>query len=197
MILILSTSLNSDSHSRILAQEAQRVLNQDGHLTTLLDLREFPLPLCDGGSAYSDPNVARISVPLRAATAILLATPIYNYDANAAVKNLIELTGDAWENKVVGFLCAAGGMSSYMSIMSLANSLMLDFRSVIVPRFVYATGESFIDGRVTDPEMNRRVAELARTTARLGRALNPETVVGRMETSVESPILSTVVERLP
>jgi NAD(P)H-dependent FMN reductase len=73
---------------------------------------------------------------VNSARAVIIATGIYNYDANAAVKNLVELTGDAWENKVVGFLCAAGGMSSYMSIMSLANSLMLDFRSIIVPRFV-------------------------------------------------------------
>ena len=89
----------------------------------------------------------------------------------AAVKNLIELTGDAWENKVVGFLCAAGGMNSYMSVMSLANSLMLDFRSLIVPRFVYATGEAFADDGITDAEVIRRVAELARTTAQLAGAL--------------------------
>ena len=95
----------------------------------------------------------------------------YNFDANAAVKNLIELTGSAWENKVVGFLCAAGGMSSYMSIMSLANSLMLDFRSVVVPRFVYAVGEAFADGRIVDPKVTSRVAELAKETARLGGAL--------------------------
>ena len=74
---------------------------------------------------------------------IVVATPIYNYDASAAAKNLVELTGRAWQNKVVGFLCAAGGDGSYMSIMALANSLMLDFRCVIVPRFVYATGGAF------------------------------------------------------
>jgi hypothetical protein len=58
-----------------------------------------------------------------------------------------------------------------MSIMSLANSLMLDFRSVIVPRFVYATGEAFVDGRIADLGVNGRVADLARETARLGGAL--------------------------
>lgn len=171
MILIVSSSLSSDSNSRILAQEAERVLQQDGHEVALLDLRDHPLPLCDGGAAYGHPNVARVAAQLRAADSILIATPIYNYDATAALKNLIELTGEAWETKVVGFLCAAGGLSSYMSIMALANSLMLDFRSVIVPRFVYATGEAFVDGRITDPDVARRVSDLARTTARFGGAL--------------------------
>lgn len=171
MIVIVSSSLNSDSNSRILALEARRVLEQDGHAVTLLDLREYPLPLCDGGSAYGHPNVATVDALLKAASAIIVATPIYNYDGTAAVKNLIELTGKAWENKVVAFLCAAGGMSSYMSIMSFANSLMLDFRSVIVPRFVYATGDEFSNGRLTDPDQLRRVADLARTTARLATLL--------------------------
>jgi NAD(P)H-dependent FMN reductase len=171
MILIVSSSLKSDSNSRLLAQEAQRVLAQEGQAVALLDLRDHPLPLCDGGASYGHPNVALTGAKLRAADAILIATPIYNYDATAAIKNLIELTGGAWEDKVVGFLCAAGGLSSYMSIMSLANSLMLDFRSVIVPRFVYATGEGFTEGRISDPDLSQRVTDLVRTTARLALAM--------------------------
>jgi FMN reductase len=171
MILIVSSSLRSESNSRVLAQEAQRVLAHDGHAVTLLDLRDHPLPLCDGGQSYSNPSVPLISELVEKASAILIATPIYNYDANAVVKNLIELTGSAWQDKAVGFLCAAGGMSSYMSIMSLANCLMLDFRSIIVPRFVYATGEAFDDGRIVSAELTERVADLARVTARLGGLL--------------------------
>lgn len=171
MIILISASLNSDSNSRVLAQEAKRVLEQEGQEVTLLDLRDHPLPLCDGGEAYGHPNVALLARLVRAADAVLIATPIYNYHSTAVVKNLIELTGRAWENKVVGFLCAAGGMGSYMSIMGLANSLMLDFRSVIVPRFVYATGEVFEEGRINNADVANRVADLARTAARFGRAL--------------------------
>lgn len=172
MIAIVSSSLNAQSNSRILAQEARRVLEQDGHEIAWIDLRDHPLPLCDAGTAYRDPQVAALSDILHRATAIIVATPIYNFDNNAAMKNLIELTGDrAWENKVVGFLCAAGSPSSYMSIMAFANSLMLDFRSIIVPRFVYATGNVFSDGRLIDADQLRRVAELARSTARMGLAL--------------------------
>ncbi|HEY5078267.1 MAG TPA: NADPH-dependent FMN reductase [Opitutaceae bacterium] len=171
MILIISASLRKDSNSRILAHEAKRLLEQDGNEVTLVDLRDHPLPLCDGGAAYGHPSVAAIGGLLAKASAVLVATPIYNYGTNAAVKNLIELTGDGWENKAVGFLCAAGGMSSFMSVMSLANCLMLDFRSVIVPRFVYATAKDFADGRIGSAELSGRVAELARETARFGRLL--------------------------
>lgn len=171
MILIVSSSLNSDSNSRVLAQEAQRVLASEGRPVSFLDLRDFPLPHCDGEKAYGHPNVVKVGELLGAADAILFAVPIYNYDVSAAAKNLIELTGKAWENKVVGFICAAGGASSYMSIMTFANSLMLDFRSVIVPRFVYATGSAVANGAVVDEKVRERIADLARFTAQLAGAL--------------------------
>lgn len=172
MILIVSTSLNPDSNSRLLAKEAGRILAAEGADSHLLDLRDHPLPLCDGGAAYGHPNVARVRDLLAQADAVIIATPIYNYDGNAALKNLIELTGKAWENKTVAFLCAAGGKSSYMSIMALANSLMLDFRCLIVPRFVYATADDFAGGKITNEEQLKRVAQLAQAAVRLA-ALPP------------------------
>ena len=170
-LLILSASLNSDSNSRLLAREAERVLRTDGAEVTFLDLRDLPLPLCDGDEAYAHPNVARARHLVASADGILVATPIYNYDANAAAKNFVELTGDAWENKTVAFLCSAGGHGSFMSIMALANSLMLDFRCVIVPRFVYATGAAFSGDKITDPNITARIAECARATANLAAAV--------------------------
>jgi len=112
MILVVSTSLRPDSNSRILAREAQRILEEDRHAVSYADLRDYPLPLCDGGPSYDHPNVALLGGLLAGASAVLVATPIYNYSANAAVKNLIELTGSGWEGKAVGFLCAAGGLAA-------------------------------------------------------------------------------------
>lgn len=170
-LLIISSSLNPDSNSRLLAREAERVLREDGQAVTFLDLRDVPLPLCDGDKAYADPNVLRLDKLMAETDGVIVATPIYNYDGNAAMKNLIELTGDAWENKTVGFLCSAGGMGSFMGIMGLANSLMLDFRCLIVPRFVYATGKAFADDKIVDSEIVGRVAECARATAKLAGAM--------------------------
>jgi NAD(P)H-dependent FMN reductase len=170
-LLILSASLNSDSNSRILAREAERVLVAEGQAVTFLDLRDLPLPLCDGEKAYDDANVLKADALVAHADGILIATPIYNYDANAAVKNFVELTGDAWENKVVGFLCASGGPGSFMSIMGLANSLMLDFRCLIVPRFVFALGGAFAEDKITDSKILARVDECARMLAKLAVAL--------------------------
>ena len=84
---------------------------------------------------------------------------------------MIELTGSAWEDKVVGFLCAAGGEASYMSVMAYANSLMLDFRCVIIPRFVFATNEAFIGENITDKKIRQRVEQVANELVRFTEAL--------------------------
>ena len=62
--------------------------------------------------------------------------------------------------RTVGFLCAAGGQRSYMSILSFANSLLLDFRCWIVPRFVYAIGSDFEDQLLTNQEVSHRLDQL-------------------------------------
>ncbi len=169
-ILILACSLNPDSRSALLADAAAAALRDRLAEVEVVDLREVELPLCDGGSAYAAPAVGELAAKISAADAVLLAVPIYNYDVNAAAKNLIELTGRAWTNQVVGFLCAAGGKSSYMSVMPVANSLMLDFRCLILPRFVYATGDDF-DGDALREPIQQRVDQLAEDTHRLALAL--------------------------
>ena len=127
--------------------------------------------MCDADKCYTQPAAQKVNVFVEAADAILVATPVYNYDVSAAAKNLVELTGSSWEDKIVGFLCAAGGMSSYMSVMAFANSLMLDFRCVIIPRFVYATGDAFDGDDLKDKKVKKRIEELADEVIRFGQAL--------------------------
>ena len=68
-------------------------------------------------------------------------------------------------------MLAAGGQGSYMSAMGLANSLMLDFRCLIVPRFIYATGESFEGEQLADESIQERVQILVEDTLRLVNGL--------------------------
>ncbi len=168
--LVISSSLRSASRSRLMAEVLQETYAALDASHQVIDLREFVLPLCDGEKAYKHPHVATLSGQIEAARVIIVATPIYNYDANAATKNMIELTGSAWENKTVGFLCAAGGTASYMSVMSLANSLMLDFRCLIIPRFVYAKGDDFTAEMRPAPALAERIKELAETSMKIRNA---------------------------
>lgn len=171
MILVISSSLHPDSRSRILARACADRLRSIDEEVQMFDLSQSPLPQCDGATAYGDPNVQQLAKLIEQADAILLASPVYNYDVNSAAKNAVELTGRAWTGKVVGMMLAAGGQGSYMSAMGLANSLMLDFRCLIVPRFIYATGDAFEGEQLADDDMQQRVNLLVDETLKIAKAM--------------------------
>ena len=53
----------------------------------------------------------------------------------------------------------------------IANSLMLDFICVIIPRFVFATSEGFDGDNIIDKKVVRRIETLADELVRFTKAL--------------------------
>lgn len=171
MHLVIATSLSTTSRSTQLARRLERALAAAHQPVTLLTLRDRTLPLCDGDASQKHPEVLDLARHIRAARTVTLAVPIYNYDVGPSARNLVALAGAAFQDKIVAVLCAAGGQRSYMAALGLANSLMLDFRARIVPRFVYASarGRDRTD-ELLQPEIQERLDELARELVRFARA---------------------------
>lgn len=169
--IVLSSSLNPGSKSRVMAWEAMEQLKAFGAEADFVDIQDFPLPLSGAGRSWDDPNAKALTERIGRADAVVLALSIYSYDVTAAAKNLVELSAESWGGKAVGFICAAGGMGSYTAVMSLANSLMLNHRCLILPRFVYATKEAWV-GMNFDEKTKARISELCRELVRLSKALN-------------------------
>lgn len=160
-LAIIATSLDPDSRSQLLARSALEVAERRDIPVTLVDLRKFDIPLCGTAAGWESVDADRMRKILKPASHIVFAVAIYNFDVNAAAKNIVELMGsDVFEDKTIGFICAAGGRSSYMSVLAFANSLMLDFRCWIAPRFVYATGEDFEKDTIKSPEITTRIESL-------------------------------------
>ena len=61
-----------------------------------------------------------------------------------------------------------------MSVMSLANSLMLDFRCYIIPKFVFATKNDFEEGKIVNSEITSRIKELGSELIRVSGALSKD-----------------------
>src|SRR5881397_2250684 len=169
--LVVSTSGNPDSNSRRMGRAAFAHLQRRKIDCAWIDISEMDLPLCDADKCYLNAGAQKLNKAVESADGILIAAPVYNYDVAAAAKNMIELTGSSWEEKVVGFLCSAGATSSYMAVMAYANSLMLDFRTVIIPRFVYATGHAFEGDTPSDPKIVERIEQVADELVRFTSAL--------------------------
>tara|TARA_B100001989_G_C24416639_1_gene401842 strand:+ start:315 stop:824 length:510 start_codon:yes stop_codon:yes gene_type:complete len=166
--LIISTSLREGSRSKIMA----KVVAESVKDSEFFDLQNNPLPMCDGDKCYDLPEVIKFRKKVKNAKGIIMAIPIYNFNVSSGAKNIIELGGKMLYGKVFGFICAAGGKSSYMSVMSFANSLMIDYRCFIIPKFVYALKNDFDGNNVTNPEIKDRINDLGKDLIRISEALS-------------------------
>jgi len=172
-ITIINSSLDKKNRSFVLANYANAVLAKSSIEANVLDLRNYEIPVCDGSDYRKYEDIKSIRSIITKSDGIIISLPIYNYGANAAIKNLVEWTGRAWEGKTVAFMCNAGGQKSYMSVLALANSLMLNFRCLILPRFVYALGNAF-DEKTTNlvsEEIKDRIDQLCQQLVKIAGAL--------------------------
>jgi len=172
--VVISSSLREGSLSRVLAKQAFDILQESKEEVTFLDLSDFEIPSCDGGSCFSHPVTQSLKEALLNVDGYLVSVPVYNYSVSSTFKNLIEITGrDVWTDKVVGFLAVAGGQGSYMSLANIMSSLMLDFRTFILPRFVYSTGEDFEGMAIKNVDVESRLNDICREMIRVTSALTP------------------------
>ena len=149
-----------------------KALSKNLNEVEFFDLQKNPLPMCDGDKCYDLPEVIDFRKKIENAKGIVMAIPIYNYNVSSGAKNIIELGGRMLYDKVFGFICAAGGKSSYMSVMSFASSLMIDYRCFIIPKFVYALKSDFNENEITNPDIKERIDELGNDLIRISEALS-------------------------
>ena len=166
--LVISTSLREGSRSKIMAKALSDTISD----VEFFDLQTNPLPMCDGDKCYDLPEVIDFREKVKNAKGIIMAIPIYNFNVSSGAKNIIELGGKMLYDKVFGFICAAGGKSSYMSVMSFANSLMIDYRCFIIPKFVYALKNDFDGEKIANPDIIERINELGKDLVRISEALS-------------------------
>ena len=151
--LLLSTSLDPDSKGNRLAQWMTE------NLSEILDLewieyKDCLLPDFDNDTVFQSKSFQFLHEKIRTSSGVIVVSPIYNWSTCANLKKIVEATGSenpansqqsAWFDKIVTFVCVAGSPVSYMSYSSLAMGLMLDFKCVINPYQVYASGEDFLE----------------------------------------------------
>jgi len=144
-IAILNSNLAPGGKPAYLAGLLAELFAAAGHEAPVYHVGDLSLPACDGSLCYKDKKTIALTEALARAEALALVSPVYNYDLNAAAKNLIELTGGSWNGKAVGLVCTAGGERSYLSALGFMNSLGIDYRCLVSPRFVYVTREEFLE----------------------------------------------------
>ena len=153
-------SLRQGSYSALALKEAVNRVQALGAMVDILDLREMQLPFCNGGDEYPDyPDVEILREKVKAADALILATPEYHGSVSGVMKNALDLMSfEHLSGKVTGMISVLGGQSNSNAL----NELRIIIRWVhgwVIPEQI-AIGQAWKafdqEGKLSDEKLSQR-----------------------------------------
>ena len=180
-ILGFAGSLRKDSYNRSLLQAAVELVPKEAKLE-VFDLDGIP-PFNQDLENQPSEKVKKFKAKIRAADAILIATPEYNYSIPGVLKNAIDCAsrphGDnAFEHKPVAIMGASPGMigtarAQYhlRQCFVYLTCLALNQPEVMVP---FAHEKIDRNGKLTDQKTREKIRELLESLVAWTKRLKQE-----------------------
>lgn len=177
-ILGFAGSLRKNSFNRAILRAAVELAPLDISIETF-DLEGIP-PFNQDLEGNAPEKVKDFKSKIRAADAILIATPEYNYSIPGVLKNAIDWASrpyrdSAWQGKPVGIMGASPGMlGTARAQYHLRQSFVfLDMHPVNSPEVMVPFAHEKIDqnGRLTDEKTREKIKELLISLAEWTRKL--------------------------
>ncbi|MBI2423972.1 MAG: NAD(P)H-dependent oxidoreductase [Candidatus Hydrogenedentes bacterium] len=185
-ILALAGSTRSKSYNKALARVAAHAAEAAGATVTLIDLRDYPLPLYDEDLERAEglPEAAkRLREVFFAHDGLILASPEYNGGYSAVLKNTIDWLsrrqGDegplkAFAGKTVLLLAASPGALGGIRVLAQLRALLGGIQMIVLPeqKAIPKANEVFDqEGNMTDEAIRKSIEGLVKrlvdVTARL------------------------------
>ena len=166
-ILGFAGSLRKGSFNKSLLRAAVEIVPRDAKLE-IFDLEGIP-PFNQDLEHQPPEKVKQFKAKIRAADAILIATPEYNYSIPGVLKNAIDWAsrphGDnAFERKPVALMGASIGMlgTARAQYHLRQTFVWLNMYPLNKPEIMVSFANKKIDedGKVTDPETREKIREL-------------------------------------
>jgi chromate reductase, NAD(P)H dehydrogenase (quinone) len=174
-ILAFSGSLRRDSFNTRLVKVAAAGARAAGADVTVIELREFPMPLLNEDLEKSEgmpEHAKRFRRLLAEHHGVLIASPEYNSSISGALKNAIDWasraeTGggslDAYEGKVAAIMAASPGALGGMRGLVHLRSILGNIKTIVLPEqvSVMKAHEAFeADGQLKDAKQQASVEAL-------------------------------------
>jgi NAD(P)H-dependent FMN reductase len=185
-ILAFAGSTRTDSYNKRLVKIAAAGARAAGAEVTLIDLRDFPLPLFDGDLEAREglpPNGRKLKDLFLAHHGLLIAAPEYNSSITAVLKNAIDwvsrpVPGEAplacFDGTVACLMSASPGALGGLRGLVHVRAILGNIKVLVLPDQIAVSkaNEAFNpDGSLKDPKQQAAVeglgAELARVVAKL------------------------------
>jgi len=166
-ILMIQGSLSKDSRTAILVRETGQELERRQLENETLDLRDLDLQFCDGRSLQEyNEDMQNAFKKLEQAEAFIFGMPVYCFSVSGPLKNFIDITSGAMENKVAGILCNAGGNHSYMASAELSKILAYESHVTVVQPTVYSSYEDYNEEGLMGEKVKSKIKDMVSTLER-------------------------------
>jgi len=184
-LLAFAGSLREGSFNRRLIPVLADGARAAGAVVTLIELRDYPLPACDGdiGAASMPPPVRELQQLLREHDGLLISTPESNGSMPTLVKNTLDwisrpmedgtMGAALFQGKVAGIVAASPGALGGLRSLLVLRDVLTRLGVVVVPQQV-AVGQAadkFVDyGQLKDDKQRAAVQAVGAAVTRLTAA---------------------------
>lgn len=181
-ILAFAGSTRKDSFNKKLVRAAAKAAEEAGAEVTVIDLKDFPMPLYDGDEEDASglpPKALELKKLMRESDGFLIASPEYNSGYSAVLKNSIdwvsrkseegEASLSAYTGKVAVIMSASPGALGGLRGLYQLRELLQNVNVNVLPQ-MHALGQApaaFDDkGQLKDEKAAKTVANLGATLAK-------------------------------
>ncbi|MFH0809316.1 MAG: NAD(P)H-dependent oxidoreductase [Pseudomonadota bacterium] len=181
-ILGFAGSLRKGSYNRALLRAALEMIPRGAELE-IFDLEGIP-PFNQDLENEPPPKVKDFKVRIRAADALLIVTPEYNYSVSGVLKNALDSAsrppGDnAFDGKPVAIMGGSVGMigTARAQYHLRQSCVFLNMYPINAPEVMVPFAQEKIDpsGRLTDPKTREKIGELLESLVAWTRRLRGDT----------------------
>ncbi len=180
-ILAFAGSTRTESFNKKLVRIAAEGARRAGAEVTLIDLRDYALPLFDEDLEAREglhPNERKLKDFFLAHQGLLLSCPEYNSSISGVLKNAIDWVSrpvagqpplECFIGKVAALMSASPGALGGLRGLVTVRSILGNIKVIVLPEqvAVVKAHEAFsVDGSLKDPKQQAAVENLGATLAR-------------------------------
>ncbi len=140
-IVIIAGSNRMGATSTRLAEYVASLVAAQGHQAAVVDLYKKPLPFYSPDNEYESTDaIQELHATMRAADAVVLATPEYHSGISGVLKNALDHLGqDHFRGKVVLSMSSAGGAVGTSSLQQL-HTIVRNLHGINLPEWISIGG---------------------------------------------------------
>lgn len=179
-ILAFAGSLRRDSFNKKLLKAAVKGAEAAGASVTVIDLKDYPLPVYDQDieDQAMPENALKVKELMAQADGFLIASPEYNSSMSAALKNVVDWASRkasadepflyCFNDKVVALLSASRGNLGGMRGLFHVRSMFGNINTLVLPQQKCLSGapEAFDEqGNLKDPKHEQETQNIGKALA--------------------------------